>query len=181
MYTEIRPGPPSYLTRKGWASDVAGDARLAFSIGAFFALGHASASAQVVPFTGFGLVQTTSTALSEALNSRHDAQSARNVIPVSGATGVPDDIGAIYVTEPADGTFTMQGAGAPFSIGPALPVPSPAPTALPTDNPPSALFQVTVPNLSSQVTYTVTYTPKASTGPCGSFESGGTVGNFTTQ
>jgi hypothetical protein len=53
---------------------------LIFALVGFFVLAYGGASAQVAPFTGFGLAQTTSTALTEALKSKHDAQKARNFL-----------------------------------------------------------------------------------------------------
>ena len=104
-------------------------------------------------------------------------------IPAPDATGVPADIGAIYVGQDVThGKFYLQAAGAAsaFPVGPVSAVPSPAPSALPTYDPVSYFSKVTIPTLNPATRYTMTYVSPDGSQPCPE-QIDGTVGSFTTQ
>jgi hypothetical protein len=101
--------------------------------------------------------------------------------PSPGATGVPVNLGEIIVGQPHDGSFSLAAAGAPPGhLGPPHPVPSPAPTSLPAYDSPASFAAISLPVLATGTTYMIAYTPPKATGPCGSEESSGTIGTFTT-
>jgi len=98
------------------------------------------------------------------------------VYPSPGATKVPLKLGEIIVEGIAQGTFALVATGSsPIAIGPIESVPSPAPTALSTNNAPSLYHAIPVPKLSPGVTYSVVYTaaparcPVQRSGPIASF------------
>ena len=104
------------------------------------------------------------------------------VLPAPGATRVSTNPGSIIVGSPADGAFMLQvPRGASLAIGPAIAAPSPLPTGVPTSNPASFYHAVPVPALLPTTTYSITYTAPAGPPPCGSHESSGTIGSFTTR
>lgn len=94
---------------------------------------------------------------------------------------MPINVGTIIVGSPADGTFTLQGSGAAFSIGPVSAAPNPLPSAVPTSEPASSLHAVALPTLSPATTYSVAYQSPPGSPPCGPLEASGTIGTFTTQ
>jgi hypothetical protein len=102
----------------------------------------------------------------------------RLIYPSPGATGVSTSLGEIIVTPPYDGSFTLVAPGAsPLPIGPPGSVPSPAPTALPTNE---SFVAVPVPALSPATAYVVVYATPKPTGQCPIYEGSGTIGTFST-
>ncbi len=104
--------------------------------------------------------------------------------PNSGATGVPDNIGTLVITNLGDpGVYTLEssGSGDPVPIGSPGPVPSAQAAELPTYNPLTAYAAIAVPTLSPATQYSLTYRD-TQTGPCEPAVHGtATVGFFTTQ
>ncbi|MBC5800918.1 MAG: hypothetical protein GIX03_13745 [Candidatus Eremiobacteraeota bacterium] len=101
--------------------------------------------------------------------------------PAPASTGVAASIGIIIVGSPTDGTFSLQPAGGPtVPIGPPGPAPSPLPTGLPTSLPASSYHAIPVPLLSPATTYSLHYQAPTGPPPCGSHESSGVIGSFTT-
>lgn len=106
--------------------------------------------------------------------------------PANGTVGVSPTIGRLYF-EASFGVLpvTLSGGGTSSTLG--LPVaaasPYPTPLATPSGFPPSSsLYQVAVPALASQTTYTatVTYTDYAGDPPPNCYVTA-TVGTFRTQ
>ncbi len=101
--------------------------------------------------------------------------------PAPGSTGVPANVGMIIVGSPVDGTFSLQSPGGPaVPIGPVGPAPSPLPTGVPTSIPASSYHAIPVPTLSPTTTYAIRYQAPPGAPPCGSDESSGVIGSFTT-
>ena len=104
------------------------------------------------------------------------------VIPAPASTSVATNVASIIVGSPADGAFTLQGpSGAALPIGPATAVPSPLPAGIPTSNPASFFHAIPVPTLSPRTTYAVNYAAATGPPPCGSHETSGAIGSFTTR
>ena len=98
------------------------------------------------------------------------------VAPAPGSTDVPVDVGALYVTAPADGMFTLVAAGGTIAAGRATSIPSPRPS-----DAAFASLAAPVPTLSPATRYTVHYAaPRVAAGACAN-EVSDDIGSFTTR
>jgi hypothetical protein len=106
--------------------------------------------------------------------------SPRLFYPSPGATMVSTKLREIIVAGIAQGAFALVAPNSsPRPIGPIERVPSPTPTTLPTNNPPSYYHAIPVPTLSPGITYSVVFTAD-NPGPCPPLQSSGIIGSFGT-
>jgi hypothetical protein len=106
------------------------------------------------------------------------------LFPIPGTSGVPTNANYLVVDNvgPASGTLylTPPGGGVPIAAQALAPVPSPAPSPAASAAPGATILAASIPNLSPNSTYTVTFTANQPT-QCVEAQSSGTIGSFTTQ
>jgi len=90
------------------------------------------------------------------------------VTPANGSTNVSDRISSVKVTGPTDGTFSLRASDGSSTILSKAAAGSTQGQLL------------ALPLLEPKTTYALLYAPPQVSDPCGSHETSGTIGTFTT-
>jgi hypothetical protein len=105
------------------------------------------------------------------------------IYPSPGATGVPDNLGAIDFAGDAeiDTPISLSAGATSITLEALQPVPSPAPTPTPQNGYSEWSAAIPAPSLSASTTYTVKTTYTVTGTDCSPSTQTRTYGSFTTQ